>query len=103
MIEDNASFDAIKSSVAASVRDPTTRTILQHDGPNHLGLRCNAALCASNGSDRLGCAQQAAALKGIEEDDSERDAAARADAEDSGVNVMAYSCFSMEEKFSLQL
>ena len=32
----------------------TTWTILQHDGPNHLGLCCNAALCASNGPDHLG-------------------------------------------------
>ena len=25
-----------------SVQDPTTWSILQHDGPNHLGLWCNA-------------------------------------------------------------
>ena len=28
-------------------------TILQKDGPDHLGLWCNAAPCASNGPDRL--------------------------------------------------
>ena len=39
---------------AVQVRDPTTWTILQHDGPNNLGLWCNAAPCASNGSNRLG-------------------------------------------------
>ena len=36
------------------VWDPTTLTILQHDGPNHLGFLCNAAPCASNGRNRLG-------------------------------------------------
>ena len=41
-------------SLELTVRDPTTWTILQHDGPNHLGLWCNAAPCASNGSNRLG-------------------------------------------------
>ena len=31
-----------------------TWTIIQHDGPNYLGLRYNAGPCASNGPDRLG-------------------------------------------------
>ena len=39
---------------AVTVRDLTTWTFLQHDGPNHLGLRCNAAPCASNGPNHLG-------------------------------------------------
>ena len=30
------------ASGCAPVRDPTTRTILQQDGPNHLGLWYNA-------------------------------------------------------------
>ena len=33
---------------------PTTWTILQHDGPNHLGLWCNALPRASNGPNHLG-------------------------------------------------
>ena len=41
------------------VRDPTTCTTLQPDGPDHLGLWYNALPWASNGPDRLGlCALQ---------------------------------------------
>ena len=32
-----------KRDAQAKVRAPTTWTIFQHDGPNHLGLCCNAA------------------------------------------------------------
>ena len=39
-------------------RDPTARTILQQDGPNHLGLWYNAAPRASNRPNHLGlCAR----------------------------------------------
>ena len=37
-----------------TVRDPTTWTVFQHDGPNHLGLWCNVAPCASNSPNHLG-------------------------------------------------
>ena len=41
------------------VRDPTTWTIHQHDGPNHLGLWYNVATRPSNGPNHLGlCALQ---------------------------------------------
>ena len=36
------------------VRDPTTWTILQKDGPNHLGLMYNALPGHKNGPDHLG-------------------------------------------------
>ena len=41
------------------VRDLTTWTIVQHDGPNQLGLRCNAPPLGTNGPDHLGlCARR---------------------------------------------
>ena len=39
---------------AGVVWAPTTWTVLENDGPNHLGLRCNVPPCASNGSDHPG-------------------------------------------------
>ena len=38
---DNSSW-TLSGSVFTEVRDPTTWTITRHDGPNHLGLWCNA-------------------------------------------------------------
>ena len=50
---------ALKNS--DQVRDPTTWTILRHDGPNHLGLWCNALPGQQNSPNHLGlCARQTA-------------------------------------------
>ena len=45
---------AEKKAAWNQVRDPATRTILQQDGPNHLGLWYNALRAASNGPNHLG-------------------------------------------------
>ena len=48
--------------VVAAVRDPTTWTLIRHDGPNHLGIVMRCTNRASNGPNHLGlCALQAAA------------------------------------------
>ena len=36
------------------MRNPTTWTITRHDGPNHLGLRCDALPEHQNGPNHLG-------------------------------------------------
>ena len=35
--------EAAQGIYAAQARDPITWTITRHDGPDHLGLRCNTA------------------------------------------------------------
>ena len=47
--EKNEKIKELEAKVAKlteklEVRDPATWIVLQHDGPNHLGLRCNASL-----------------------------------------------------------
>ena len=53
-----AYWDDLLSEYAKVQRPPTIWTILEKDGPNHLGLWCNVPPWAANGSNNLGlCAK----------------------------------------------